>query len=40
MALLPLGLMLLPVAGWISEGMAAMSRGFARWGTRDTPKYV
>jgi putative sensor protein len=34
MALLPLGLVLLVASGWISEGMAAMSRAFARWGTR------
>jgi hypothetical protein len=40
MALLPFGLLLLPIAGWISEGMAAMSRGFVRWGTRDTPRYL
>jgi Putative sensor len=40
MALVPLGLVLLVISGWISEGMAAMSRGFARWGTRDTPRYV
>ncbi len=33
-ALVPLGLMLLLAAGWISEGMAAMSRGIARWGAR------
>jgi Putative sensor len=34
LALVPLGLLLLFAAGWISEGMAAMSRGLARWGTR------
>ena len=34
LALLPLGLVLLVAAGWISEGPAAMSRGLARWGTR------
>ncbi len=36
LALLPLGLALLVAAGWISEGMAAMSRGLARWGTRPS----
>jgi hypothetical protein len=25
---------LLAAAGWISEGLAAMSRGLARWGTK------
>ena len=40
MALVPLGLLLLVISGWISEAMAAMSRAFARWGTRDTPKYL
>jgi hypothetical protein len=34
LALVPLGLVTLVAAGWISEGMAAMSRAFARWGTR------
>jgi hypothetical protein len=34
LALVPLGLVTLFAAGWISEGMAAMSRGLARWGTR------
>ena len=34
MALVPLGLLALVAAGWISEGMAAMSRALARWGTR------
>jgi Putative sensor len=34
LALVPLGLVLLVAAGWISEGMAAMSRALARWGTR------
>jgi Putative sensor len=34
LALLPAGLALLFAAGWISEGMAAMSRELARWGTR------
>jgi hypothetical protein len=34
LALLPAGVVLLFAAGWISEGMAAMSRGFARWGAR------
>jgi Putative sensor len=33
-ALVPLGLVLLVAAGWISEGMAAMSRELARWGAR------
>jgi hypothetical protein len=34
LALLPLGLVALVLAGWMSEGMAAMSRALARWGTR------
>jgi hypothetical protein len=34
LALVPAGLVLLVLAGWISEGMAAISRGLARWGTR------
>jgi hypothetical protein len=34
LALVPAGLVLLVAAGWISEGLAAMSRGLARWGTR------
>jgi hypothetical protein len=34
LALVPLGLILLVAAGWISEGMAAVSRSLARWGTR------
>lgn len=33
LALVPLGAALLVSAGWISEGLAAMSRGLARWGT-------
>jgi Putative sensor len=33
LALTPLGLLLLFASGWISEGMAGMSRGLARWGT-------
>ena len=33
-ALVPVGFVLLVAAGWISEGMAAMSRENARWGTR------
>jgi Putative sensor len=33
LALVPLGLVALVAAGWISEGMAVMSRGLARWGT-------
>jgi Putative sensor len=34
LALVPLGLAALLASGWISEGMAAMSRSLARWGTR------
>lgn len=34
LAFVPLGLLLLFTSGWISEGMAAMSRALARWGTR------
>jgi hypothetical protein len=34
LAFVPLGAVLLVAAGWISEGMAAMSRALARWGTR------
>jgi hypothetical protein len=34
MTLLPLGLVLLIVAAWISEAMAAGSRALARWGAR------
>jgi hypothetical protein len=34
LALVPLGLVMLVAAGWISEGMAAGSRALARWGTR------
>ena len=34
LALLPLGLVLLLVAAWISEGMAAGPRALARWGAR------
>jgi hypothetical protein len=34
LALVPLGLVALLASGWISEGMAAVSRGFARWGAR------
>ena len=33
-ALVPAGLVALVAAGWISEGLAAMSRGLARWGAR------
>jgi hypothetical protein len=40
LALTAPGLVLLVASGWVSEGMAAMSRGFARWGTRDTPRYL
>jgi hypothetical protein len=31
---IPLGLALLVASGWISEGLAAMSRELARWGAR------
>jgi hypothetical protein len=34
LALVPAGLLLLVASGWISEGMAAMSRALARWGVR------
>lgn len=34
LALFPLAFPLLVAAGWISEGMAAMSRALARWGAR------
>lgn len=34
LALLPLGLILLPLAAWISEGVAVGSRALARWGAR------
>jgi hypothetical protein len=34
LALLPLGLVLLVASAWISEGMAVLSRAFARWGAR------
>jgi hypothetical protein len=34
LALVPAGLVLLVAAGWISEGLAAMSRSLARWGAR------
>ena len=33
LAPVPLGLVLLVAAGWISEAVAAMSRALARWGT-------
>ena len=33
-ALVPLGLVTLVAAGWISEGMGRVSRELARWGTR------
>jgi putative sensor protein len=33
-ALAPLGLMLLVASGWVSAGLAAMSRSLARWGAR------
>jgi hypothetical protein len=34
LALFPAGVLLLVAAGWISEGMAEMSRALARWGAR------
>ena len=34
LALVPACLLLLVASGWICEGMAAMSRGLARWGVR------
>jgi hypothetical protein len=34
LALLPVGLIALLASAWISEGMAALSRAFARWGAR------
>jgi hypothetical protein len=34
LALVPLGLVLLVVAGWLSEVMATMSRSLARWGAK------
>lgn len=34
LALVPAGLLVLVAAGWISEGMAEMSRALARWGAR------
>jgi Putative sensor len=34
LALLPLGLVVLVASAWISEGMAVLSRAFARWGAR------
>ena len=34
LALVPAGPVLLVVAGWLSEAMAALSRGLARWGAR------
>ena len=34
LALVPLGLLVLVAACWISEGMAAAARAFARWGAR------
>jgi hypothetical protein len=33
-ALVPVGLLALVASGWVSEGLAAMSRGLARWGAR------
>jgi hypothetical protein len=34
LALLPVGLIALLASAWISEGMGALSRAFARWGAR------
>jgi hypothetical protein len=34
LALVPLGAAVLVASGWISEGMATMSRALARWGAR------
>ena len=34
LTLVPLGLLALVASGWISEGLAALSRGLARWGAR------
>jgi hypothetical protein len=34
LAVLPVGLLALLAAAWISEGMAVLSRAFARWGAR------
>jgi hypothetical protein len=34
LALVPAGLILLVLSGWINEGMAAVSRSLARWGAR------
>jgi hypothetical protein len=34
LALVPAGLILLVLSGWISEGLAAISRALARWGAR------
>jgi hypothetical protein len=34
LALLPVGLIALLASAWISEGIAALSRAFARWGAR------
>jgi Putative sensor len=34
LALFPAGLLLLVAAGWISEGLAELSRALARWGAR------
>jgi hypothetical protein len=34
LVLVPVGALVLVAAGWISEGMAAMSRALARWGVR------
>jgi Putative sensor len=35
LTLVPLGLLALVAAAWLSEGMAAMSRGLARWATPE-----
>jgi hypothetical protein len=34
LAVLPLGLVLLVAAGWISDGLGVLSRELARWGAR------
>jgi hypothetical protein len=34
LVLMPLGVLALVAAGWISEAMGAVSRELARWGTR------
>jgi putative sensor protein len=37
LAFVPFGVLALFTAGWISEGMAAMSRALVRWGARSRP---